>query len=320
MKKNNSEDNFNLNLPIESLKIVSGNTQKLIHPINQKFTTDSNSEQAKSKNSLKSYQNLPDLKKNGSSEAILGMDQDLPSLKNTSGSTMLYKDYPSYSSSITNTTTTTTTATNNSNREKKIISIDSSRINQSRSKLLSPVNVEKQNHNIMVNLKTLSKKELKNMINIHATKPNILKNDYQHNIGNHRDTESSSSPDINMNKKHKPPFFASEGIQFFEKNDENKVASIATSIIGQPINSSESIQSPLILGESLSPLKLYSGRSNGMAILSVPNLTLRTNCNENTEEKLGSAFNIQMLMKRANHIRDLNEDFYSKTSNHFLFY
>ena len=224
---------------------------------------------------------------------------------------MIYKDYPSYSSTTTN---------SNVNKEQQVLSSDSSKIDKLRSSLLSCYEI--QNQNMLINLKTLSKKELKNMINIHSNKSNNFRKDSQQNISN-SDIGSPVSPYISLNKKNKTLFFPSEIIQSSEKNDENKISYVATSA-GQSTGITESRSSP---SELLSPFKLNLGKiSNENAIQSVSDPSSRSNRNENklNEEmkaKMVADPNIERFKKTVNRTRNLSENIHnnSKIGNNNIY-
>ena len=155
LRKNNSVHNLNITGAMEKPKFIPGFTQNMIHSRSLKSVKNIDRELSK----LQPIQcpKIPDFKKVPTFEESSGIERAIPSLKINAGhDSMLYKDYPSYSSSTTN------NSNNVNSKEQQIISIDSSKYVKLRSSLLS--SCEMQNQNLMVNLQTLSKKELKNMI------------------------------------------------------------------------------------------------------------------------------------------------------------
>ena len=313
LRKNNSVHNLNSNGTLETPRFIPGIAQNLTNLKGQKSAQNTDEEPSKIQN-LARHPNHRDFKKLPCFEESPRM----PSLKiNLNPDAMIYKDYPSYSSSTTN---------SNINKEQQVLSIDSSKIDKLRSSLLSYY--EMQNQNMMINLKTLSKKELKNMINVHTNKSNNFRKDSQQNISN-SDIGSPVSPYISLNKKNKPLFFPSEITQSSEKNDENKISYVASSA-GQSTGITESRNSP---SELLSPFKLNLGKiSNGNAIQSVSDPSSRSNCNENTfytlklneeiKAKMAADPNIEMLKKKVNRTRNLSENVHSntKTGNNIYSY
>ena len=302
LRKNNSVHNLNINGAMEKPKFIPGFTQNMTHSRSVKSIKHIDRELSK----LQPIQcpHIPDFKKVPNFEESSGIERAMSSLKINAGpDSMLYKDYPSYSSSTTNNINTI------NSKEQQIISIDSSKIVKLRSNLLS--SCEMQSQNIMVNLKTLSKKELKNMINIHTTKSNIFRKDSQQNISNSDIGSSPVSPYININKKNRLIFFPSEITQSLDENNESR-------------------QSPL---ELLSPFKLKLGRiSKSIATQSVSDLTLMSNCNDNNlsafklneeiKAKLAADHKLEILRKKVNHIRNVSEKVYdnSKTCNNIYLY